>query len=334
LSASYQSILNDLKKGNYAPIYLFEGEEPFFIDQLTDYIEEHVLDDAGKAFDQVVMYGRESDGMQVVDEAKRFPMLGERRVIIVKEAQDLKQMEALLTYVKQPVPKNILVLAHKYKKLDGKTTLAKQLRQHSVNFESKKLYDNQISGWIEEHLKTYAYHITPKASALLAEFVGADLSRLSNELQKLTLVVPPSSNITPEDIERNIGISKDYNSFELLNALAYKDILKANKIIKYFSENPKDHPGVVVSAVLYGYFSKVIIGHYTADKSPKGLALALKINPYFAKDYLVGMQNYPMNKLVKIISYLREFDTRGKGVNNVSASEYDLMRELIFKILH
>lgn len=332
--SSFQSILTDLKKGQYAPIYLFEGEEPFFIDELTDYIEEHALDEAGKAFDQVVLYGRESDGMQVVDEAKRFPMLGERRVIIVKEAQDLKQMDALLGYVKQPMPNNILVLAHKYKKLDGKTTIAKQLRQHSVNFESKKLYDNQIPAWIEEHLKTYGYHITPKAAALLAEFVGADLSRLSNELQKLTLVVPPSSNITPEDIERNIGISKDYNNFELVNALAYKDVLKANKIIKYFGDNPKDHPGVVLTAVLYNYFSKVMVAHYTTDKSTRGLAVALKINPFFAKDYMVGMQNYNMNKLIKIIGYLREFDTRGKGVNNVSTSSYDLMRELVFKILH
>jgi DNA polymerase-3 subunit delta len=332
--SSFQSILSDLKKGQFAPIYLFEGEEPFFIDELTDYIEEHALDEAGKAFDQVVMYGRESDGMQVVDEAKRFPMLGERRVIIVKEAQDLKQMDALLGYIKQPMPNNILVLAHKYKKLDGKTTIAKQLRQHSVHFESKKLYDNQIPAWVEEHLKTYGYHITPKAAALLAEFVGADLSRLSNELQKLTLVVPPSSNITPEDIERNIGISKDYNNFELVNALAHKDVLKANKIIKYFGDNPKDHPGVVLTAVLYNYFSKVMVAHYTTDKSPRGLAVALKINPFFAKDYMVGMQNYNMNKLIKIISYLREFDTRGKGVNNVSTSSYDLMRELVFKILH
>lgn len=334
MSATYQSILNDLKKGHYAPIYLFEGEEPFFIDQLTDYIEEHALDEAGKAFDQVVLYGRESDGMQVVDEAKRFPMLGNRRVIIVKEAQDLKQIDALLGYAKQPVPGNILVIAHKYKKLDGKTSLAKYLKQHAVYLESKKLYDNQIPGWIEEHLKTYSYHITPIAAALLAEFVGSDLSRLNNELQKLTLVVPPSSNITPEDIEVNIGISKDYNNFELVNALAQKDVLRANKIIKYFGDNPKDHPGLVLAAVLYNYFSKVIVAHYAKDKSPWALAVTLKVNPFFVKDYLAGMQHYNMNKLIRIIGYLREFDTRIKGVNNVSTSEYDLMRELVFKILH
>ena len=334
MASTVQSILHDLHNGHYAPVYLFDGEEPFFIDQLTDFIEEHVLDEAGKAFDQVVLYGLNTDVNLVIDEIKRFPMMGERRVVIVKEAQQLKNIEELFDYVKNPLQQNILVLAHKYKKMDGKKAFTKYLRQHAVYFESKKLYDNQVAGWIDEHMKNQGYHISMKAAALLAEFVGSDLSRLNNELEKLRLVIPATSNITPEDIERNIGISKDYNNFELVSALAHKDVLKANRIIKYFSDNPKDNPLVFTMSVLYGFFTKVMLVHTAKSSDSRVLASVLKVNPFFVKDYQTGARNYPMSKLVKIIHYLREADVRSKGVENVNTTDYDLMRELLFKILH
>jgi DNA polymerase-3 subunit delta len=334
LASSFQTILRDLHQGKFAPVYLFDGEEPFFIDQLTDYIEEHALEEAGKAFDQIILYGRDVDGMTVVDEIKRYPMMGQRRVVIVKEAQQLRRIEALEEYIKKPLESNILVLAFKYKKMDGKKAVTKYIRKNHVYMESKRMYENQMPGWIDDHMRTLGYHIDLKAAALLTEFVGNDLSRLNNELQKLMLVIPPSRNITPDDIERNIGVSKDYNNFELLNALAHKDVLKANRIIKYFGDSPKDHPPMVMTSVLFGYFSKLMLVHTLPDKSARSIATALRINPFFARDYLTGMSNYGMNKLVRIIGYLREFDLRTKGVDNVNTSNYDLMRELIFKILH
>jgi DNA polymerase-3 subunit delta len=334
MANTFQSILHDLRAGRFAPIYLFDGEEPYFIDQLTHYIEEHALDEAGKAFDQVVLYGKETDVLVVVDEIKRFPMIGDRRVVIVKEAQQLKKIEDLLGYVKNPLQQNILVLAHSHKKMDGKKAITKYLRQHAVYFESKKLYDNQVPGWIEEHFKSFGYHIGLKAAALLAEYVGSDLSRLHNEIEKLRIVIPASSEITPEDIERNIGISKDYNNFELVAALAHKDILKANKIIKYFDENPKEHPIMATISVLYNYFTKVMLVHVANTNDSGRLATILRVHPFFVKDYQIGARNYTLNKLVRIIHYLREADMRSKGVNNTSTSTYDLLRELLFKILH
>ena len=334
LSHTFQSILHDLHSNKFAPVYLFDGEEPFFIDELTNYIEEHALDEAGKAFDQVVMYGRDVDYMAVIDEAKRYPMMGERRVIIVKEAQNIKNPDLLLSYIQNPMPNNILVIAHKYKKMDGKKAVTKYLRKHHVYLESKKLYDSQIPGWIQEHLKAQGYHIGHKAAALLAEFVGSDLSRLNNEIGKLMLVIPKSQNITPQDIEKNIGISKDYNNFELVSALAHKDVLKANKIAKFFSQDPKNHPPVLTTAAVYYYFSRLLLAHTAKDKSSQSLARLLRVNPYFLGDYTTGMRHYPLRKVIRIISYLREYDMRSKGVDNVSTSNYDLLRELIFKITH
>lgn len=334
MSATYQSILQDLQHGKYAPIYLLDGEEPFFIDQISDFIEAHALDEAGKAFDQVVLYGREVSVATVLDEAKRYPMIGNRRVVIVKEAQLLKNLDEILPYAKNPMPNNVLVLAHKYKKMDGKKAVTKYLRQHFTYFESKKLYDNQISGWVENHVRGLGRKIEPKAAVLLAEFVGTDLSRLHNELEKLLFIVPISESISAQHIETNIGISKDYNNFELINALASKDVLKANKIIKYFGDNPKASPATVMTALLYTFFSKLLIAQTCQDRSPQGLASALKVNPYFTKDYSGALRHYNIQKNARIIGYLREFDMRSKGKNNASASEYELMRELVFKILH
>lgn len=334
MAYTYQSILQDLQNSKFAPVYLFDGDESFFIDQLVDYIEEHALDEAGKAFDLVVLYGRDVDYRMVVDEAKRFAMMGNRRVIIVKEAQNIRNTDPLFEYVKNPMPDNILVIAHKYKKMDGKKAVTKYIRQNHVYLESKKLYENQLPQWIENHVKAIGYHIGHKASALLAEFVGNDLNRLNNELEKLFLAIPKTQNISPEDIEQNIGISKDYNNFELVSALAHRNVLKANKIVLFFSQNQKNHPAPLTSGLLYNYFSRLLIAHAAKDKSQASLARLLKVSPYFVKDYITGLRHYPINKVARIIGYIREFDMRSKGVNNVSTSEHDLLRELIFKITH
>ncbi len=334
MAHTFQSIMHDVHNGKYAPVYLLEGDESFFIDQIADYIEEHALDEAGKAFDLVVVYGSDTDDGRVVEEAKRYPMIGKRRVIIVKEAQNLRSFDALTAYVKNPVADNVLVIAHKNKKIDGRSPFPKYVKQHHVYLECKKLYDNQIAPWVESHLRAQGYHIEPKAAALLAEFVGTDLSRLNNELEKLAILIPKSHNITAADVEQNIGISKDYNNFELISALAHKDVLKANRIAKYFSQNPRNNPLVVTTSVLYNYFSKLLLAHATKDKSPQSLAVELKVNPFFTKDYTVGLKNYSLNKTIRIIGYLRELDTRSKGIGNVSTKDYDLLREFIFKTTH
>jgi len=334
MSATYQSVLKDLHQGKYAPVYLFDGDEPFFIDKLSDYIEEHALDESEKAFDQVVLYGKDVDALVVVDEIKRYPMMGGRRLVIVKEAQNLKNPELLMNYVQNPLPNNILVLAHKYKKMDGKKAVTKYLRTHHVYVESKSLYENQLPAWIDEHMKAAGRHVEPNAAQMLAEFVGSDLSRLHNELTKLMQIVPATQNISAKDVEKNIGISKDYNNYELVDALARKDVLKANKIIKYFGENPKGSPSVVTTSVLYFYFSKLLIAQACPDKTTGGLASALKVAPFQTKNYLTGLRHYNIQKNARIIGYLREFDMRTKGKNNVSTSDYDLLRELVFKILH
>lgn len=326
--------MKDLHHGKYAPVYLFDGEESYYIDVLTDYIEEHALDESGKAFDQVVLYGKDVDIKIVRDEINRYPMLGDRRVVILKEAQNIKDYEPLLPYLKEPIPGNVLVIAHKYKKMDGKRAVTKYLRTHHVYVESKPIYDNQLPEWIDDYTKTKGRHIDPKAAILMAEFVGTDLSRLSNELDKLMQLVPARANITPDDVEKNIGISKEYNNFELIDALARKDVLKANKIIKYFAQNPKANPPVVTTTVLYSFFSRLLIAHNVTEKTPQAMAAALKMAPFQTRNHLIAIKNYSIQKNARIIGYLREFDMRLKGMNNVNTTDYDLLRELVFKILH
>lgn len=331
----HNDILKDLKNKVYHPIYFLSGEEPFYIDLISNFIEKNVLDEAEKEFNQQIIYGKDTDISTVIGAAKRYPMMANHNVVIVKEAQHLvKQIDQLDSYLDNPTKSTILVFCYKYKTLDGRKGITKKLSKKSVFFESKPIYENQVPEWINSYLKEKNYTINPKASFLIAEFLGTDLSKVANELEKLTINIPEGTEITAEMVEKNIGISKDFNMFELNKAIGSKDILKANKIINHFAKNEKEHPIQATIAVLYMFFTAILKYHYTKDKSPRNIASALKVNPFFVKEYQLAAQHYDIRKAVKVIEYIRDYDLKSKGVNNVSSSGGELTKELVFKILH
>lgn len=331
---TFEQITGDLKKKIYHPVYLLHGDEPYFIDAISDLIEASVLTDTEKEFNQYVIYGRDTDTGNIIDMARRFPMMANYQVIIVKEAQDIDKLENLQPYVDKPQSSTILVIAHKYKKIDKRKSFAKSVEKAGVLFESSRLYDNQVPAWINEQIRARGCSIKPEASQLLSEYLGTDLGRISNEIEKLLINLPAGSTIDGTLIERNIGISKDYNIFELQNALGARDVRKANRIINYFSANTKQNPTIVVITVLFGFFMKLMIYHQLADKSRNVAAAALGVNPFFMKDYIQAAENYPLRKSRAVIGLLREYDLRLKGINNGSTDESELLRELVFKILH
>ncbi len=309
------------------------GEEGYFIDLITNYIADNVLPEQEKAFNQVIMYGKDTNIYTVIDAAKRFPMMSQYQVVIVKEAQHLKDIDKLQFYVEKPLASTILVLAYKYKTLDKRSKLYKAVEKSAVVFESKKLYDRDIPVWINNYLSERGYSVVPAAAAILTEYLGTDLSKIANELNKLVITLPVNERkITLEHVEKNVGISKEYNVFELQNALGEKDILKANRIINYFARNPGANPLVMVISSIYSYFVKVLTYHYIPDKSQA--ASLLKINPYFVRQYESAARKYPAAKIIQIISVLREYDMKSKGVGNTSTSDGDLMREMVYQILH
>jgi len=331
---TFEQIVGDIKRKIYHPVYLLHGEESYFIDAITDLIEASVLTESEKEFNQTVIYGRDTDPGRIMDMARRFPMMANYQVVVVREAQDIEKIENLQPYMDKPQPSTILVIAHKYKKVDLRKGFAKSVAKTGVVFESPKLYDNKIPAWINEQVVIKGYSIKPEACQLLAEYLGTDLGRISNELEKLVINLPEGKAIDAALIEKNIGISKDYNIFELQNALGTKDVARANRIINYFAANTKQNPTIVVLTVLFGYFMKVMIYHQLQDKSPKNAASVLSVNPYFVKDYALAAQNYPFRRIRAIIALLREYDLRLKGINNGSTGESELLRELVFKIMH
>ncbi len=329
-----EKILSELKAGSYHPVYFLMGEESYYIDLITNYISEHVLDEGEKSFNQTVLYGKDTDTAGIINTAKRYPMMAERQVVIVKEAQNLKDIDDLVYYVKQPLKSTLLVINYKYKKLDKRKVLYNELKEHAVVFESNRLYDDKIPGWISAYLSTRNINIESKASRLLTEFLGNDLSKIVNELEKLIITMEgPGNTITSALIERNIGISKDYNNFELQKALIQKDALKAFRIVDYFDKNQKNNPYVVTIAILFAFFSKVLNLHFLKDRSKGNVALALRVSPYFVSDYQAAARRYDPRKTVEVIALLREYDLKSKGVGNVSTPPGDLLRELIYKIL-
>ena len=331
---TFQAIEKELNQRIFKPIYFLAGDEPLFIDRVVDFLEHQILDDAEKSFNQPILYGRDTNMPTVISEAKRYPMMAPFQVVIVKEAQHLKITDHLAAYAENPQMTTILAFAFKGKKLDKRTKAYKAINSGHVYLETKKIYDSQIPQWIAHEIRRGGYTISPKATELLAEHVGNDLSRLLNEMQKLFQIVDKSAGITADEIERNIGISKDYNNFELIKAIVKKDVLKANTILKYFSKDQTHHPVVLTVGLLYAYFSKLLVYHSLKDKSPRNVQSTLSISSYALRDYEAGLRRYPPGKAAKIISYLREADVRSKGVDNAHTSHYDIMRELIFKILH
>ena len=329
-----KQLVTDIKKGNLKPIYFLMGEEPYYIDKISDFIEQHVLSEEEKGFNQMVLYGRDVTIDDIVANAKRYPMMAERQVVIVKEAQDLSSsIEKLVDYALNPQPTTVLVVNYKYKKLDKRKALYKAINKIGVVYESKKLYENQVGDWIRRVLSPKEYSITPKASQMLVEFLGTDLSKINNELEKLQIILPKGSQITPELIEENIGISKDYNNFELRKAIGNKDVVKAQQIVSYFGENPKANPMVVTVSLLFNFFAQLLHYHGLNDKSSRSVASALRINPYFVNEYITAARNYPMKKVSKVISTLREFDIKSKGVGANAVPQGDLLKELLVRIM-
>ena len=331
-----QEIIKDIKARKLKPIYLLHGEESYYIDLLSDYLEQHVLSDAEKGFNQTILYGKDTEVMTVLNAAKRYPMMSDYQLVLVKEAQELKidkAAEQFQVYCEKPLPSTILVLCHKYGKFDKRKKVYKILEKTGVVFESASIYENKVPAWIDDFVKDKGYHINPKASALLAEYLGNDLSKVANELEKLMLNVTKTQEIGTKEVQDNIGISKDYNVFELQNALARKDVFKANQIVNYFEANPKANPMVLVMGNLAGYFTKILKYHYVVDKSQ--LARELGVSPYFVKDYDLAARNYNYGKTLEVISLLRAYDLKSKGVDSTGNTEHgELMRELIYKIIH
>ncbi|WP_298948229.1 DNA polymerase III subunit delta [uncultured Polaribacter sp.] len=328
------AIVSDIKKGTLKPIYFLMGDEPYYIDKVSDYIEENVLDETEKGFNQQVMYGRDVTIEDIVGAAKRYPMMAEKQVLIVKEAQDLsRSIEKLVSYAENPQPTTVLVLNYKYKKLDKRKKLHKAVAKTGLVYDSKKLYDNQVSDWIRRVLSGKKYQIDPKAALMLVEFLGTDLSKIANELDKLMLVLPKETIITDAHIEENIGISKDFNNFELKKAIGEKNVLKANRIINYFVENPKKNPTVMTISLLNGFFTKLLLFHGLKDKSKNSVAKALGVSTYFVDEYFLAARNFPMRKVAQVIAALRDADVKSKGVG-ANQTQEDILKELLFKILH
>lgn len=332
---TYEEIISDLRKRIFKPVYFLAGDEPYYIDVITDYIEAKVLSDAEKAFNQVIIYGEDTTIHAIIDTARRFPMMASHQVVIIKEAQSLRRIEDLIFYVEKPLSSTILVFNYKYKTLDKRTKLHKLLDTQCVYFESMRLRDYQVPPWIERYLMTKGIKINPDASSMLTEYLGTDLHKIVNELDKLLITLPSGKPvITTSLIEKNIGISKDYNNFELQKAISEKNILKANMIVHYFANNPRDNPITLTIASIFSLFTRVLTYHYLTDKSKNNVAAALKINPFFVKDYENAAAKYNPLKTVQIISLLRTYDMKSKGYGDVSTDAGDILKELIYKILH
>lgn len=328
-----EKIIADIKNRKLKPIYFLMGDEPYYIDLIADCIDKTVLTEDEKGFNQVVLYGRDTTVEDVVANAKRYPMMAEYQVVIVKEAQELsRNIDKLEAYAENPQPTTVLVFCYKYKTLDKRKKVTKNIEKNGVLFESKKLYENQVGNWITQTLIASGYKIEPKASAMLVEFLGTDLSKISNELDKLKIILPQGTLITAEHIEKNIGISKDYNVFEFRSALGEKNILKANRIAQYFAQNPKDNPITLITSQVFAFYLQLLQYHGLSDKSPANVAKVLKVNPYFVKDYETAARNYPMKKVSAIVAALREIDLKSKGVGANALPPNELLKEMLIAI--
>jgi DNA polymerase-3 subunit delta len=335
MPVTYEEIISDLKNRIFKPVYFLAGEEPYYIDLITDYIQEKVLPEAEKAFNQIVLYADDTNIAAIIDTARRFPMMASHQVLIIKEAQTLKKLDDLAIYLEKPLLSTILVFSYKYKTLDKRTKLYKTLDSHGAYFESLRIRDYLIPAWIERYLMIKGIKTDPSASALLTEYLGTDLHKIVNELDKLIITLPAGKPfITTALIEKNIGISKDYNNFELQKAIGEKNILKANMIVHYFADNPKDNPITLSIASLFSFFSKLLTFHYLTDKSKNNVAAVLKVNPFFVKEYENSALRYDVSKTVQIISLLRTYDMKSKGYGDPGTEPGELLKELVFRILH
>lgn len=350
----FDKILSDLRNKVYHPVYFLMGEEPFFIDEVSNYIEKNILEESEKEFNQTILYGGETTILQAISEAKCFPMMSNYRVVIVKEAQNMKDLvpkeekekkdnvkdgekpkeHSLIKYLERPQKSTILVFCYKYKTVDMRTAVGKMIDKKSVVLKSEKYYDNEVPQWVESFVKEKNFTIEPRASQLLTEFLGNDFSKIANEIEKLCINLPAKAQITKEHIHQYVGISKEYNNFELQEALGSRNILKANRIANYFASNKKDNPLIMTITILAAYFTKLLIYHSLKDRADRNVASALKVHPYFVKDYVRAAGNYPQKKTMDVISLLRQYDLRSKGFDGNNTDEGELLKELVFRIIH
>lgn len=340
MDAAVKKILSELKAGKYAPVYFLQGEETFYIDLVADYIEAHALSDAEKGFNQVVVYGKDVTMATILTHARRFPMMAQRQVVIVKEAQDIQDLgkeiggKLLLDYLTKQVPSTVLVFCHKHKTLDKRKEVGKKIDQLAVTLNCKKLYDNQLPEFVAEYVKDKKVPVEDRAIQALCEFVGNDLHRLANEIDKLIISLTPGEGITTERVMNQVGVSKEYNIFELQKAIINRDMLLANRIVNYFESNTKKNPMIPVVAYLFSFFSKLLAASQASDKSEKGLASELKVSPYAVRDYSLALRQYPLPKIMDNISSLKEADLKLKGVNAGSAGDGQIFRELVWRIMN
>lgn len=334
---TFQAIMSDLKAQKFSPIYILMGDESYYIDQISDYISENVLMPGERDFNLTVCFGSDVSAVQVTDMARRFPMMAKYQVIIVKEAQNIRSLEALEKYLKNPVKSTILVWCYKNGKIDARKKVMSLAQANGVVFESKKLRDYQLGDFIQNYVKEKSVSIDPKSCQMIAGFVGADLNRLTSELDKVIISLSDDDRrVTPETVEREVGVSKDFNTFELREAIVQKNIFKANQIVKYFDKNPKAGSLYSFLPLLFSFFQNLMIVHYSAKKATENdVAKALDLrSSWGAKEYFVGLRNYSPRKTMEVISKIRETDAKSKGLDNPNTGVGDLMKELIFFILH
>ena len=340
MDAAVRKILTDIKGNKYAPVYFLQGEEPFYIDLISDYVEKYALSDSEKGFNQVVLYGKDVTMAAVLTNARRFPMMAERQVVIVKEAQDIQDLnresgaKLLLDYLNRKVPSTVLVFCHKHKSLDKRKELGKKIDQLAVALSTKKLYDNQLPEFVNEYTADKKIPIEDQAIRALCEYVGNDLHRLANEIDKLIISLQPGEAITANHVMNQVGVSKEYNIFELQRAILQRDHVMANKIVNHFEANTKKNPAIPVVAYLYSFYSKLLAASQASDKSDRGLVSELKVSPYAAKDYSSALRVFQTPKIIDIISSLKEADLKLKGVNTGSADEGQIVRELVWRMMN
>lgn len=340
MDASVKKILSDLKAKKFSPVYFLQGEESYFIDVISDYIETHALNDSEKSFNQVVVYGKDATMAAILTHARRFPMMSEHQVVIVKEAQEIQDLnkelggKLLLDYLKQPVPSTILVFCHKHKTLDKRKELGKSIDKLTTSITSKKISDYKLPEFLAEYVQEKKVNIEDRAIQALCEFVGNDLNRLTNEVDKLLIPLQPGQAITTEQVMSQVGVSKEYNIFELQKAILHKDFFMVAKIANYFESNPKRNPMLPVVAYLYSFFSKLLIAATTEDKSEKGLVSALKVSPYAVRDYSLGLRQFAAPQILMCIGYIKEADLKLKGVNTGSSGEAQIFKELVYRLMN
>lgn len=334
MAQDFQQIVSDIKKRIFYPVYLLSGEEPYYIDQLSDLIEETVLSDSEKEFNQNILYGKDVDGRTIAEYSKRYPMMASHQVIIVKEAQDIKSLDDLIGYIEKPLKTTILVICHKYKKIDKRTILAKKAIETGVFYVSERLYDDKVPAWISKRVGELNYRITTKACNMMADALGTNLQKIDGELHKLFINIPANSEITEDQVESYIGISKDYNVFELQDALASGNVIKANRIVNYIQFNPKDNSLVKNLPILFSFFAKLMLYHTVSDRNPGEISSTVGISPNLVYRYRQAANNYPPARLARVIALFNEFDLKNKGIDTAQISEGELLKELTYKILH